>query len=168
MKKRVVDLRGNGPILDIVSYGHAGPTSLTTSADRTRGFLAGLAQHDIRPDEASVVPGGFSRQGGYRDMLRMLDAGIHPECVFAVTDVMAVGAMTAMRERGLTPGVDIAVAGFDDIEMLQDVVPSLTTVSLPLRELGERSLELALAEAPVEQQPIRGEVTLRDSTPQRA
>ena len=146
----------------------AGPTSLTTSADRTRGFLAGLAKHDIRPDEASVVTGGFSRQGGYRDMLRMLDAGIRPECVFAVTDVMAVGAMTAMRERGLTPGVDIAVGGFDDIEMLQDVVPSLTTVSLPLRELGERSLELALAEAPVEQQPIRGEVTLRDSTPQRA
>ena len=77
------------------------------------------------------------------------------------------GFVQAMRERGLTPGVDIAVAGFDDIEMLQDVVPSLTTVSLPLRELGERSLELALAEAPVEQQPIRGEVTLRDSTPRR-
>ncbi|GAB3797291.1 LacI family DNA-binding transcriptional regulator [Humibacter antri] len=171
----VLNAEGAAALADaLVGLGHhdfavlAGPSGLTTSADRTRGFLAGLAEHGIRPHAASVVTGGFSRQGGYRDMLRMLDAGIRPQCVFAVTDVMAVGAMTAMRERGLTPGVDIAVAGFDDIEMLQDVVPSLTTVSLPLRELGERSLELALAEVPAVQQPIRGVVTVRDSTPSRA
>ncbi|WP_246846345.1 substrate-binding domain-containing protein [Humibacter ginsenosidimutans] len=78
---------------------------------------------------------------------------------------MAVGAMTAMRERGLAPGADIAVAGFDDIEMLQDVVPSLSTVSLPLRELGERALELALADTDAEPEPISGTVILRDSTP---
>lgn len=146
----------------------AGPSSLTTPADRTRGFLAGLAGHGIHPDPASIVNGGFSRQAGYRDMIALLDAGMRPQCVFAVTDVMALGAMTAMRERGLTPGADIAVAGFDDIEVLQDVVPSLTTVSLPLRELGERSLEVALADAPSELEPFRGEVTLRDSTPPRS
>ncbi|MGA0568242.1 LacI family DNA-binding transcriptional regulator [Rathayibacter sp. KR2-224] len=145
----------------------AGPAGLTTAADRARGFRDGLARHSIRLGDASFVTGGFTRNAGYRDMGALLDAGIRPECVFAVTDVMAVGAMTAMRERGLTPGADIAVAGFDDIEMLQDVVPSLTTVSLPLRELGERSLELALAEVPPELEPFRGEVTLRDSTPSR-
>lgn len=143
----------------------AGPALLTTPADRTRGFLDGLARHGIHPDPAAVVSGGFSRQGGHRDMLALLDAGIRPRCVFAVTDVMAVGAMTAMRERGLTPGADIGVAGFDDIEMLQDVVPSLTTVSLPLRELGERALEVALSETHAVAEPIRGTVTLRDSTP---
>jgi LacI family transcriptional regulator len=145
----------------------AGPPSLTTPVDRTRGFLDGLARHGIHPDPASVVSGGFSREAGYLDMLALLEAGIRPHCVFAVTDVMALGAMRAMRERGITPGTDIAIAGFDDIEVLQDVVPSLTTVSLPLRELGVRSLELALADAPPEQQPMRGEVALRDSTPPR-
>lgn len=143
----------------------AGPAGLTTAADRARGFLEALAHHGIRPDGKAVVNGGFSRQAGYSDMLALLDSGVRPQCVFAVTDVMAVGAMTAMRERGLTPGIDIAVAGFDDIEMLQDVVPSLTTVSLPLRELGVQSLELALAETDAGHEPIRGEVTLRDSTP---
>jgi LacI family transcriptional regulator len=143
----------------------AGPSSLTTSADRTRGFLEALERHGIRPEPSAVVTGGFSRQAGYGDMLGLLDAGIRPRCVFAVTDVMAVGAMTAMRERGFVPGVDIAVAGFDDIEMLQDVVPSLTTVSLPLRELGQRSLELALTERDAPLEPISGRVTLRDSTP---
>lgn len=145
----------------------AGPTALTTSVVRCRGFLEGLAAHGILPDPVRVVRGGFSRDAGYRDMLSLLDTGIRPKCVFAVTDVMAVGAMTAIRERGLVPGSDIAVAGFDDIEMLQDVVPSLTTVSLPLRELGERSLELALAANAPEFDPIRGAVTLRASTPSR-
>ncbi len=156
----------------LVDRGHrdfavlAGPAGLTTAAERVAGFLAGLRAHDIRPPESAVVVGGFSRDAGYRDMLGLLDAGIRPGCVFAVTDVMAVGAMTAMRERGLTPGRDIAVAGFDDIEMLQDVVPSLTTVALPLRELGKRSLELALgADDGVAGEPIGGTVMLRDSTP---
>ncbi|MHA7987508.1 LacI family DNA-binding transcriptional regulator [Rathayibacter sp. CAU 1779] len=143
----------------------AGPAGLTTAADRASGFLRGLAGHGIRPQESSIVHGGFSRKGGYSDMLALLDAGIRPQCVFAVTDVMAVGAMTAMRERGIAPGTEIAVAGYDDIEMLQDVVPSLTTVSLPLRDLGEQSLELALTEGDADAAPIRGVVTLHDSTP---
>ena len=144
----------------------AGPAGLVTSADRARGFLDGLARHGIRPAEGAVRHGGFTRDAGYRDMLALLDAGIRVQCVFAVTDVMAVGAMTAMRERGVEPGVDVAVAGFDDIEMLQDVVPALTTVALPLRELGERALELALGE-PGAAEPVAGEVRVRASTPQR-
>ncbi len=168
----VLNAEGASALADaLVERGHrdfavlAGPTGLTTAADRAAGFLKGLAEHGIRPDASAIVTGGFSRDAGYRDMLRLLDAGVRPGCVFAVTDVMAVGAMTAMRERGLAPGRDVAVAGFDDIEMLQDVVPSLSTVSLPLRDLGERSLELALADDGAAAEPIRGTVTLRDSTP---
>ncbi|GAB3397581.1 LacI family DNA-binding transcriptional regulator [Humibacter soli] len=173
----VLNAEGAGRLADaLVELGYrdfaviGGPKGLITPADRTRGFLEALAKHDIHPAPGAVITRGFSRQAGYDDMLALLDAGIRPECVFAVTDVMAVGAMTAMRERGLTPGVDIGVAGFDDIEMLQDVVPSLTTVALPLRELGERALELALAEdadADAVGEPFAGEVRLRDSTPPR-
>jgi LacI family transcriptional regulator len=96
-------------------------------------------------------------------MNQVLEDGHRPECVFAVTDMMAVGAMAALRDHGLHPGRDVAVAGFDDIELLQDVQPSLTTVALPLTVIGETLLRVALdgEDADV----IRGQVRLRESTP---
>jgi LacI family transcriptional regulator len=139
-----------------------GPENLLTARDRVGGFL------DILPD-ARVVPGAFSRDGGYETMAALLAAGERPDCVFAVTDVMALGAMAAMRDAGLTPGADIAVAGFDDIPLVQDVTPSLTTVALPLAEIGARALELALADSPEADsslaEPFAGTVALRASTP---
>ena len=139
-----------------------GPENLLTARDRVSGFL------DIVPD-ARVVPGAFSRDGGYETMAALLAAGERPGCVFAVTDVMALGAMAAMRDAGLTPGADIAVAGFDDIPLVQDVTPSLTTVALPLAEIGARALELALADSPEADsrlaEPFAGTVALRASTP---
>ncbi|WP_223694293.1 LacI family DNA-binding transcriptional regulator [Leifsonia poae] len=138
----------------------AGPENLLTARDRTSGFL------DAAPD-ARVVPGPFSREGGYETMAALLAAGDRPGCVFAVTDVMAVGAMVAMRDAGLTPGTEIAVAGFDDIPLVQDITPALTTVALPLADIGARALELALAESPdaALTTPFAGVVRLRSSTP---
>lgn len=137
----------------------AGPENLLTARDRTRGFL------DVVPD-ARAVTGAFSRDGGYATMAALLAAGERPGCVFAVTDVMALGAMAAMRDAGLAPGTDIAVAGFDDIPLVQDVTPSLTTVALPLADIGARALELALADDPdASLEPFAGTVTLRASTP---
>ena len=65
------------------------------------------------------------RPGGYRPIAGRLD---DIESIFAVTDVMAVGAMRAQRVAGPVPGEDIAVAGFDDIDAAMDVDPALTTV----------------------------------------
>jgi LacI family transcriptional regulator len=170
----VLNAEGAAALADgLVSRGYrdfavlAGPSTLQTPSDRVRGFLAALAGHGVRVGGDAVHPCAFSRDGGYREMAALLQTGARPQCVFAVTDVMALGAMTAMREHGLTPGVDIAVAGFDDVQLLQDVVPSLTTVALPLRELGGRALDLALAgpDAARSAIPIVGEVRLRDSTP---
>jgi LacI family transcriptional regulator len=137
----------------------AGPENLLTARDRTRGFL------DVVPNARAVV-GAFSRDGGYATMAKLLAAGERPGCVFAVTDVMAVGAMAAMRDAGLAPGTDIAVAGFDDIPLVRDVTPSLTTVALPLADIGARALELALTDDPdASPAPFAGTVTLRASTP---
>lgn len=140
----------------------AGPPTLVTSRDRTAGFL------DVVPG-ARAVPGSFSRDGAYETMSRLLADGARPECVFAVTDVMALGAMAAMRDAGLIPGTDIAVAGFDDIPIARDLTPSLSTVALPLARIGERALELALSEAPdaPSTEEVAGTVVLRDSTPPR-
>ena len=60
-----------------------------------------------------------------------------PACVFAVTDVMAIGAIAAWRELGLAVPRDVCIAGFNDIPTLRDHVPSLSTVALLLEEIGD-------------------------------
>jgi LacI family transcriptional regulator len=89
-----------------------------------------------------------------------------PDCVFAVSDIMAVGALARLRAAGIDVPGDIALAGFDDIPTLRDVYPPLTTVRLPLRRLGEIAARLVLGDdAPRPRVvPVPGEVVLRDST----
>jgi len=79
--------------------------------------------------------------------------------------VMAIGAMSALRDAGVVPGRDVAVAGFDDIDAASDVSPALTTVRVPLREAGRQALELALSGADDTVVRIPAEVVLRASTP---
>jgi len=93
--------------------------------------------------------------------------GPRPDCVFAVNDVMAVGALARLRAAGLEVPGDIAVAGFDDILTLRDVTPPLTTVRLPLRRMGEMAANLVLTEGDPDRPrviPVPGEVIIRDST----
>jgi LacI family transcriptional regulator len=119
-------------------------------------------------DPRWVIEGPFTRDGGYEAMSAVLAAGDdRPDCVFAVTDVMAVGALARLRAEGIPVPSGIAVAGFDDIPTLRDVYPPLTTVRLPLRRMGEMAASLVLSEArPVRPRiiPVPGEVILREST----
>jgi LacI family transcriptional regulator len=163
----------------MVALGHrrfavlAGPRGLLTARDRLDGFRAGLAAWSVPLDEARVIHGPFSRDGGYEAMSAVLAAGEpRPDCVFAVTDVMALGALARLRAGGLEVPADIALAGFDDIATLRDVHPPLTTVRLPLKRMGEMAASLVLSAAsnPAPAQhaprviPVPGEVILRDST----
>ncbi|MCW2904315.1 MAG: transcriptional regulator, LacI family [Streptosporangiaceae bacterium] len=139
----------------------AGPARLVTAADRTAGFTGALA--DLGLPAPVVLHGDFDRDGGYRAATEVI--GTDATCVFAVNDVMAVGALAALRERGLDVPGDLSVAGFDDIATLRDLVPALTTVRLPLAEMGERALELALGDSTDPAvEDIEGEVILRAST----
>lgn len=147
----------------------AGRADLLTARDRYAGFREGAARHGVTISNQDVVHGGFTRDGGYDSMIEILDRGRDIDCVFAVNDVMALGAMAALRDRGIAVPSAMAVAGFDDIVTLRDVTPALTTVRLPLEDLGARALELVL-EPPAEQpriRRVRGEVVLRESTPPR-
>ena len=149
----------------------AGPRSLLTGRDRTGGFSDGLRAWSVPLDPARVVHGDLSRDGGYAAMSEILAAGEPlPDCVFAVSDVMAVGALARLRAAGLDVPGDIALAGFDDIPTLRDVYPPLTTVRLPLKRLGEIAARLALGgDTPLQPRvvPVPGEVVLRESTPPR-
>ncbi|SDM70066.1 LacI family DNA-binding transcriptional regulator [Allokutzneria albata] len=145
----------------------AGPERLLAARDRLDGFRAGLAAHGVELAERNIVHGAFTRDGGHTAMHELLDRGTGARCVFAVNDVMAVGAMAATRERGLRSPDDVAVAGFGDIPTLSDLVPALTTVRLPLEEIGERAARLALeGDAPLEPRTVEvgAKVVLRDST----
>ncbi|WP_426310840.1 LacI family DNA-binding transcriptional regulator [Cellulosimicrobium sp. E-16] len=155
----------------------AGPAGHRTALDRARGFTEALAALGSPVAGEAVVECAFTRDGGHGGMRALLDrlgperpeAGTPPVAVFAVNDVMAVGAMAAAREAGLRVPEDVAVAGFDDIVTLRDVTPALTTVRIPLTEVGEQALALALAPLDDDSEPrrveVRGEVVLRESTP---
>jgi LacI family transcriptional regulator len=146
----------------------AGPRSLLTGQDRTDGFRDGLNAWSVKLDPARVVHGDLSRDGGYAAMSEIIAAGEPlPDCVFAVSDIMAVGALARLRAAGIDVPGDIALAGFDDISTLRDVYPPLTTVRLPLKRLGEIAARLVLNdEAPRRPRvvPVPGEVVLREST----
>jgi LacI family transcriptional regulator len=166
----------------MVALGHrrfavlAGPRGLLTARDRLDGFRAGLAAWNVPLGPAQVIHGPFTRDGGYEAMSAVLAADEPlPDCVFAVTDVMAMGALARLRAGGLRVPADIALAGFDDIGTLRDVYPPLTTVRLPLKRMGEMAAGLVLAEpqdagpatGPGPQPrviPVPGEVILREST----
>jgi LacI family transcriptional regulator len=144
-----------------------GPAGLRTSQDRSDGFLAGLAQAGIDVDDRRVLETEFTEDGGYTAGTRLIADGLDDvELLFAVTDVMALGVMRALRDAGLVPGNDIAVAGFDDISAVTDVDPALTTVRVPLCEMGRRAMDLALSTAePAEVVWMPTKCVLRDSTP---
>ncbi|WP_207731000.1 LacI family DNA-binding transcriptional regulator [Aestuariimicrobium ganziense] len=142
----------------------AGSPDLMTARDRAEGFTQAVVAAG-HPEPVSIE-GEFTRDGGYAAMSQLLDGDDEFTCVFAVADALAIGAMTACRERGLTIPDDLSVAGFDDILGLRDIHPGLTTYRLPLERVGLEALQLALR-TPGEQWrqvPISGEVVIREST----
>lgn len=147
----------------------AGPETLTTCEERLAGFRAGLAEGGAKLAPEHILGAPFTRDGGYVAMRELLDEGLGVECVFAVNDVMAVGAMAALREQGYRVGRDVALAGFDGIPTLRDIEPPLTTVRLPLAEIGRAALNLALSDDDVTDKPVafRGEIAIQASTPGR-
>jgi LacI family transcriptional regulator len=143
-----------------------GPRDLMTAHDRLAGFRAGLATAGAQLVE--VVHGEFTRDGAYAAARDMFAGGPAADCVFAVNDVMAVGVMAAARDAGLRPPADIGIAGFDDISTLRDVVPALTTVRIPLYDIGAEAMRRVLdrtTEPGVKR--VHCEVVLRDSTTAR-
>ena len=157
---------------ELTALGHkrfavlAGPPNLVVARDRLAGFKAGLADAGIDLPAANVLTGAFTRDGGYDAAVELLKLKTGATCVFAVNDVMALGAMAAFREHGLSVPEDVSVAGFDDIPTLRDLVPALSTVRLPLEEMGERAARLVLDEGGPEPRTVKvaGEVVLRAST----
>ena len=145
----------------------AGPSRLLSSRDRLAGFREGLVDEGVDPEGMQVLHGAFTREGGEQMAARLVAQGLEASCVFAVNDVMALGALTAFRAAGLRVPEDVGLAGFDDIPTLCDVVPPLTSVRLPLEDMGVTAAQLALDTDPSAEPrsvKVHAEVVLRDST----
>ncbi|MFD4262613.1 LacI family DNA-binding transcriptional regulator [Streptomyces sp. NPDC058534] len=143
-----------------------GPPSLTTVSDRLAGFRDELARAGVALPPERIAHGPFTREGGYTAARALLTRGARPTCVFAVTDVMAVGALAAFREQGVRVPEDISLAGFDDIPLVRELSPPLTTVALPLTAMGQEVMALALREPRGPRSRVLrvgGEVVLRAS-----
>jgi LacI family transcriptional regulator len=157
----------------LVEQGHrsfgvlGGPADLQTAAHRLEGFRSGLASMGVVLDDADVERGEFTRDGGQAAAGRLLARRPGVRCLFAVNDVMAVGAMAAARRTGRRLPEDLAVAGFDDIASAADVSPSLTTVRIDLEAVGREAMRLVLDRSPSDEPRVTyaaGEVIVREST----
>lgn len=109
---------------------------------RESGYHAGMREQGLVVNPAWIQAGEFNELGGYSAMRSVLAGGRYPSAVFAANDLMAIGAMAAIREAGLMTPDDIAVIGFDNIQSANLVVPGLTTISQPQRQMGRRAAEM--------------------------
>lgn len=121
-----------------------GPTSLTTIEDRLHGFRAELEAAGQPVPDHRVCRADFTRAGGYEAASELLERAPEVTAVFALNDAMAVGALAAYRDHDLVVPQHLSLVGFDDIPLAADVAPPLTTVRLPMEDLGRRVVELAL------------------------
>jgi LacI family transcriptional regulator len=123
-----------------------GPARNHDARERLRGYHAALRAAGALIDPALEAAGDFTEAAGYAGAAALLDAprGRRPTAVFAANDAMAVGALSALRERGVRVPGEVAVAGFDDIPIARYTSPPLTTVRVAIPELGARGTETLL------------------------
>jgi LacI family transcriptional regulator len=144
----------------------SGPEEIVTSRERSDSFTGGVLGRGGRVE--SVIAEEFSRDGGFAaagEVARLVRADAEKLCVFAVSDVMAIGLMAGLRRLGVRVPDDVLVAGFDDVPTLRDHAPELTTVRIPLVEMGGRAVLAAInATDDPGSEPLWAKVVLREST----
>jgi LacI family transcriptional regulator len=152
----------------LYSLGHtevgviAGPRNLTTTTDRLSGLSRAARRHGQELSTSHIVYADFDRDGGAAAAASLLARHPTLTAIAALNDSMAVGALACLR--GMPRKV--SVTGFDDMPIARDVTPALTSVRLPLAEMGARAMTLALAEAGTEArvERIGAELIRREST----
>ncbi len=119
-----------------------GPQNMIVGADRLTGYLAALHERGVISDASLIAEGDFTEADGYRAMQQLMMR--RPDALFAASDMMAIGAMRALREAGLRVPEDVAVVGFDDLPQSARTEPPLTTVRQPTYRLGTTAVDSLL------------------------
>ena len=121
-----------------------GPVAASCSQARLHGYRAGLADVGITADPTLIRHGNFDFDSGLKLATELLDRDPPPTAIFAASDPMAVGVLTAARSRGVRVPDDLSVVGFDDSFLTEWATPALTTVRQPLRDMGRVALRTLL------------------------
>lgn len=128
----------------LIARGHkriafvAGPADNLDARDRLRGF--GDAHAGAGQAPGPVLQGNFREESGFEAAVRLLEAGL-PNAIFAANDAMAIGCLQALKNAGVSVPGEIGLAGFDDIPMARLLDPPLTTVRVPIAEIGRLAVE---------------------------
>lgn len=158
----------------LISLGHkrigflSGPMDVILSRDRLKGFKQGMMQHNIAIEPNLIQEGDFSFESGFNLMTKLLALTEPPTAVFASSDEMAIGAIKAIKAKGLKVPDDISIVGFDDIKFASIFEPALTTVSQPMFEIGQKAMELLIklmngSEIERRQYILEDQLVIRDS-----
>lgn len=122
----------------------AGPQDMTPGIDRLGGYRDALAGADHTPDPELEAIGDFTQESGVLAMERLLAARPDIDAVFAASDLMAAGAISALAAAGRRVPEDVAVVGFDDSPVATTIRPALTSVRQPIEEMGHEMARLLI------------------------
>ena len=130
------------------------------ATERLRGYRAAHRDAGVAWTEALEFEGDFTESGGHR--AAQLIAALHPmpSAIFAANDSMAIGALAALRDAGIRVPDDVAVAGFDDIPIARYMSPPLTSVRVPISEMGARAVGMLLHAVDKKNQHVKQQETL--------
>ena len=120
----------------------SGPSSITPSAERMIGYRKALEEAGLPYDEKLILRGDYHAQSGMEITHSILKMNPRPTAIFALNDLMALGALRAAAEDGCTVPGDLAVVGYDDLEIARFTNPPLTTIAQPKKEIGVKAIEL--------------------------
>jgi LacI family transcriptional regulator len=119
----------------------AGPQWMWPGASRLEGYREEMRRLGVEVREEYVIEGDFYDESGYRATRQLLELAEPPTAVFAASDLMAAGALRAASELGVRVPDDLAVVGFDDIEVAGLIQPALTTVRQEMNQIGQAAAE---------------------------
>jgi LacI family transcriptional regulator len=132
----------------LIELGHkriaciAGPSSIVPSAQRITGYRMALEEAGLSYDEALLIRGDYHAQSGMEITHAILKMDPRPTAIFALNDLMALGALRAAAEAGCSVPGDLAVVGYDDLEIARFTNPPLTTIAQPKKEIGAQAVNL--------------------------
>lgn len=158
-----------GNYLESLGHRHiglvTGPRRYLSTRERSAGFLEALAGRDLRLPPEYVIEGGYTFESGVSCAEQLLALVPRPTAIFALNDEMAAGVYKAAYRLGLSVPEDLSVVGFDDSPIASRMWPSLTTVRLPIRDMGLQAAGMLLADSahPRPAPLIRPHLTKRES-----
>ena len=120
-----------------------GRLDMIAGQDRLEGYRQALQARSIPVEEDLIVEGDFSESSGVMGIQRLLPAS--PDAVFVASDMMAIGALKALRQAGCQVPHNVALIGFDDIPAASVIEPALTTVRQPIERMGSMAVDLLLS-----------------------